>query len=55
MGSNAANGRYGGWQTFLPVLGIVYVGVVISDLITFGIGLLLRMGFLKSLKKSLLR
>ena len=53
VGANAANGMYGG--TFLPVLGILYVGVVLSDLITFGIGILLRMGFLKTLKKSLLR
>lgn len=54
VGANAANGKYGGWRTFLPVVAIVYVGVVLSDLITFGIGVLLRLGFLKSLKKSLL-
>jgi len=54
VGANAANGKYGGWRTFLPVVAIVYVGVVLSDLITFGIGVLLRLGFLKRLRKSLL-
>jgi len=55
VGANAANGKYGDWRTCLPVVGIVYVGVVLSDLITFSIGVLLRMGFLKPLKRTLLR
>ena len=48
-------GLYGGWQHSAYVLGLVYIGVVVSDYLTFGIGLLLRMGFLKPLRNKLLR
>ncbi len=48
-------GLYGGWQQSAYVLGLVYIGVVVSDYLTFGIGLLLRMGFLKPLRNKLLR
>ena len=48
-------GLYGGWEQSAYVLGLVYIGVVVSDYLTFGIGLLLRMGFLKPLRNKLLK
>ncbi len=46
---------YGGVRDNILVLCIVYLGVVLSDMITFGIGVLLKQGFFQGLKKSLLR
>ncbi|EIE24378.1 hypothetical protein COCSUDRAFT_83682 [Coccomyxa subellipsoidea C-169] len=45
---------YGAWQQAAYVLFIVYIGVVISDMLTFCIGLALRQGLLKPLKDKLL-
>ena len=46
---------YGGARQNAMVLLIVYLGVVVSDMITFGIGALLRQGFFQSLRKSLFK
>lgn len=55
VGSNIAKGKYGGSTGNVGVLAIVYLGVVASDMVTFGIGALFKMGFFKRLKESLLR
>lgn len=46
---------YGGFKENAFVLCIVYLGVVASDMITFGIGVLLKKGFFQSLRKSLFK
>ena len=35
VGSNIFKGVYGGWQGIAYVLSIVYVGVVVSDMVSF--------------------
>lgn len=53
VGSNIFNGVYGGWQGIAYVLSIVYFGVVVSDMVTFFMGVALQKGLFKSLKNSL--
>ena len=55
VGSNIAKNVYGSTLRNALVLVIVYAGVVASDMITFGIGILLKLGFLKKLRASLTR
>lgn len=55
VGSNIAKGLYGSTQATAVVLCIVYAGVVLSDMITFSIGVLLRLGLFKRLKDSVFR
>ena len=55
VGSNICKGKYVGAVATAVTLCIVYIGVVVSDMITFGIGLALRMGFLSGLKNRLLK
>lgn len=55
VGANIARSLYGGAQQTVWVLCIVYLGVVVSDMITFGIGALLKQGFFRSLKNSLFK
>ncbi|KAL3137315.1 hypothetical protein ABBQ32_006855 [Trebouxia sp. C0010 RCD-2024] len=52
-GSNIFRGVYGGPAGVAYVLGIIYFGVVVSDMLTFYLGVALQKGFFKSLKKSL--
>lgn len=52
-GAGMANGRYGGISGNLQVVAILYVGVVLSDLVTFSIGILLRQGLFSGLKQCL--
>ena len=55
LGSKIAQGIYGSWQRVAYTLTIVYMGIVASDMITFGIGVLLKLGFLRRLKDTLMR
>ena len=55
VGSNISKGLYGSVQQHALVLAIVYIGVVASDMITFGIGVLLKLGFFKKLRSSIFR
>lgn len=52
-GAGMATGRYGGTLGNLQVAAILYVGVVLSDLVTFSIGIALRRGLFTSLKQRL--
>ncbi|KAK9906818.1 hypothetical protein WJX75_008490 [Coccomyxa subellipsoidea] len=54
VGSKLWRGMYGAWQEAAYVLFIVYIGVVVSDMLTFCIGLALRRGLLTPLKDKLL-
>lgn len=53
VGSNIFKGVYEGWQGIAYVLSIVYFGVVVSDMVTFYMGVALQKGFFKKLKSSL--
>ncbi len=55
MGAGICNGKYGGTAGVARVLAIVWVGVVVSDLLTWSLGALARRGFLRSLKDRLFR
>ena len=55
VGSNISKGMYKTASMNVWVLGIVYFGVVTSDMITFGVGVLLKWGFFRQLRQSLLR
>jgi len=54
-GAGMATGRYGGWPGILQVVGILYFGVVVSDLVTFWLGAALRRGLFSSLKERLFK
>lgn len=53
VGSNIVKGKYGGLPGIAYVLGIIYFGVVVSDLVTFYLGVALQKGFFKKMKESL--
>lgn len=53
VGSNIFKGVYGGPAGIAYVLAIIYFGVVVSDMLTFYMGVALQKGFFKSLEKSL--
>ena len=55
VGAGICNGKYGGTAGVARVLAIVWVGVVVSDLLTWSLGALARRGFLRSLKDRLFR
>ena len=55
LGSRIAQGIYGSRQRVAYTLAIVYMGIVASDMITFGIGVLLKLGFLRRLNDTLMR
>eukprot|EP00803_Ostreobium_quekettii_P000603 evm.model.scf_1266.1 EVM.evm.TU.scf_1266.1 scf_1266:362-4843(+) len=55
IGSRLFVGFYQSWVQVGTVLAYVYAGVVLSDMITFALGSLLKRGFLQSLKKLLIR
>ena len=42
-------------RCFGKVLAIIYLGVTVSDMVTFGVGVALRHGFFNSLKNNLFR
>lgn len=55
IGSRLFVGFYQSWSQVTAVLVYVYVGVVLSDMATFSIGVLLKQGFFQRLKKWLFR
>ena len=55
VGAGIFNGKYGGSAGIARVLAIVWVGVVVSDLLTWSLGALARRGVLRSLKERLFR
>ena len=55
VGAGICNGKYGGTAGVARVLAIVWVGVVVSDILTWSIGALARKGVLQTLKDRLFR
>lgn len=55
VGQGIFLGRYGGPPGIAQVLAIIYVGVTVSDMLTFYVGVACRNGFFNSLKKNLFR
>ena len=55
VGAGICNGKYGGTAGIARVLAIVWVGVVVSDILTWSLGALARKGVLQTLKDRLFR
>jgi membrane protein DedA with SNARE-associated domain len=55
VGAGIFTGRYGGAAGIARVLAIVYIGVTVSDMVTFFLGSALRRGLFKTLKQRLFK